>query len=317
MKAKQTQIIKNKETEMISRVTTDTSTFKCPEPGLYTAAPTGSLSFNFDDEEEDENDDEDSDSEIKSSTKELSVDISVFKKFKKNPNVDTSFLPDTRRDEEEGMLRERLMKEWVERQQRMKDQVLKIEFSYWDGSGHKREMLVKKGVTIHQFLYKCLEQLRAEGQFPELRSISVDQLMFVKDDMILPHHSSFYDLIMMKAQGKNGNLIFNFPETSGKAQSLASSRSSEGQVERESEQTTSSSQTAKPLGVKSTAEKVDNAKVALRHWYDKNKHIYPASRWDAFDPEKMSQISPPNPSASTNTSSTISSSTTTSVDSKT
>ena len=61
----------------------------------------------------------------------------------------------------------------------------------------------------------------------------------------------------MKAQGKNGNLIFNFPETSGKAQSLASSRSSEGQVERESEQTTSSSQTAKPLGVKSTAEKVD------------------------------------------------------------
>ena len=74
------------------------STFKCPEPGLYTAAPTGSLSFNFDDEEEDENDDEDSDSEIKSSTKELSVDISVFKKFKKNPNVDTSFLPDTRRD---------------------------------------------------------------------------------------------------------------------------------------------------------------------------------------------------------------------------
>ena len=34
------------------------------------------------------------------------------------------------------------MSEWSERQQRIKDQVLKIEFSYWDGSGHKREMLV-------------------------------------------------------------------------------------------------------------------------------------------------------------------------------
>ena len=27
-------------------------------------------------------------------------------------------------------------------------------------------------------------------------------------------------------------------------------------------------------------------KVVDRHWYDKNKHIYPASRWATFDPEK-------------------------------
>ncbi|KAK3278928.1 hypothetical protein CYMTET_13165, partial [Cymbomonas tetramitiformis] len=25
-------------------------------------------------------------------------------------------------------------------------------------------------------------------------------------------------------------------------------------------------------------------KVVERHWYDKNKHIFPASRWEIFDP---------------------------------
>ena len=64
------------------------STFKSPEPGFYTAPPTGSLSFAFEDEEYESTDDDD----------EEKVDLSKFKKFKKNPNVDTSFLPDAVRD---------------------------------------------------------------------------------------------------------------------------------------------------------------------------------------------------------------------------
>ena len=27
-------------------------------------------------------------------------------------------------------------------------------------------------------------------------------------------------------------------------------------------------------------------KVCLRSWYEKNKHIFPASRWEPYDPEK-------------------------------
>ena len=27
-------------------------------------------------------------------------------------------------------------------------------------------------------------------------------------------------------------------------------------------------------------------KVVLRHWYEKNKHIFPANRWESYDPEK-------------------------------
>ena len=27
-------------------------------------------------------------------------------------------------------------------------------------------------------------------------------------------------------------------------------------------------------------------KVLLRSWYERNKHIFPASRWEPYDPEK-------------------------------
>lgn len=37
-----------------------------------------------------------------------------------------------------------------------------------------------------------------------------------------------------------------------------------------------------------TVEKDEShaGKVVLRSWYEKNKHIFPASRWEPYDPEK-------------------------------
>lgn len=52
------------------------------------------------------------------------------------------------------------------------------------------------GNTIYQFLQKCLEMLRKE--FSELKTVTADQLMYVKEDLILPHHYSFYDFIVTK-----------------------------------------------------------------------------------------------------------------------
>ena len=31
-------------------------------------------------------------------------------------------------------------------------------------------------------------------------------------------------------------------------------------------------------------------KVVLRSWYERNKHIFPASRWEPYDPEKSWDI---------------------------
>uniref|UniRef100_A0A672I413 FAM50A/XAP5 C-terminal domain-containing protein n=1 Tax=Salarias fasciatus TaxID=181472 RepID=A0A672I413_SALFA len=185
------------------------------------------LSFNTEeDEEEEENEEEEQDY---SSVKK--------KRLGKNPFVDTSFLPDRDREEEENRMREELRQEWELKQEKIKSEEIEITFSYWDGSGHRKTVKMKKGNTIQNFLQKALEVLRKD--FSELRSAGVEQLMYIKEDLIIPHHHSFYDFIVTKARGKSGDVCV---------------RSSDA--------------------------------VVLRSWYEKNKHIFPASRWEPYDPEK-------------------------------
>lgn len=178
------------------------------------------------------------------------------KKIMKNPEVDTSFLPDRDREEEEKKLREELRQEWVKQQEKIKNEDIEITFSFWDGSGHRRSVKMKKGNTIYQFLQKTLELLRKE--FHELRAVAADQLMYVKEDLIIPHHYTFYDFIVTKARGKSGPL-FNF-DVHEDIRLLADA----------------------------TVEKDEShaGKVLMRSWYERNKHIFPASRWEPYDPSK-------------------------------
>ncbi|KAH0628849.1 hypothetical protein JD844_010439 [Phrynosoma platyrhinos] len=159
-------------------------------------------------------------------------------------------------DEEENRLREELRQEWEAKQEKIKSEEIEITFSYWDGSGHRRTVKMKKGNTIQQFLQKALEILRKD--FSELRSAGVEQLMYIKEDLIIPHHHSFYDFIVTKARGKSGPL-FNF-DVHDDVRLLSDA----------------------------TVEKDEShaGKVVLRSWYEKNKHIFPASRWEPYDPEK-------------------------------
>ncbi|CAB0014419.1 unnamed protein product [Nesidiocoris tenuis] len=178
------------------------------------------------------------------------------KKIKKNPEVDTSFLPDREREEQEERLREELRQEWAARQSSLKEEDIDITFSYWDGSGHRRTVRMKKGNSIYQFLQRCLETLRKE--FSELKTITADQLMYVKEDLILPQHYTFYDFIVTKARGKSGPLFVFDAHDDVRMISDAS-------VEKEDSHA---------------------GKVLLRSWYERNKHIFPASRWEPFDPTK-------------------------------
>lgn len=76
--------------------------------------------------------------------------------------------------------------------------------------------------------------------------------MFVKGDMILPHFVSFYDLIIAEAKGSAGEI-------------LRLKREKEGE----------------------NIIDVDEAgvgKILERKWYEKNRHIYPASQWVLYDP---------------------------------
>lgn len=63
-------------------------------------------------------------------------------------------------------------------------QALEVTYSYWDGSGHRKVIQTKKGATIGKFMEAVKAQLLDE--FKELRSISSEDLLYVKEDLIIP-----------------------------------------------------------------------------------------------------------------------------------
>lgn len=134
-----------------------------------------------------------------------------------------------------------------------------ITYSYYNGSGHRRTIRVRKGDSVGQFLSQALEQLAA--QFRELRAASVGGLMYVKEDIILPHTVTFYELIVNQARGKSGPLFqFDLQEHAVIA-----------------------------FDPRLKSQDSHAGKVVDRHWYSKNKHVYPASRWEPYDPDKAIQ----------------------------
>ena len=179
------------------------------------------------------------------------------REVKKNPAVDTSFLPDKDREAAAEAERLRLKREWVQKQKAMQNETLDITYSYWDGSGHRRNVRCKKGDTIGDFLDLVRKDLSKE--FREIANVSSDALVYVKEDLIIPHDISFYDLIATKARGKSGPL-FNFDVHDDVRVGA--------------------------IDVRVEKDESHPGKVVERKWYERNKHIFPASRWELFDAAK-------------------------------
>lgn len=176
---------------------------------------------------------------------------------KKNPNVDTSFLPDKDRENKIAAERSRLKAEWISNQNEIKKELLEITYSYWDGSGHRRQLTIQKGDSIASFLEKVRKDLAKE--FREMANASSDALLYVKEDLIIPQDITFYDLIVTKARGKSGPL-FSFDVHDDVR--------------------------VGPLDRRVEKDESHPGKVVERSWYEKNKHIFPASRWEVYDPAK-------------------------------
>lgn len=188
---------------------------------------------------------------------ETSAAESQFPTLHKDSSVDTSYLPDRKRDERTTEERARLEQEWKQLQDAAKQEKLEITYSYWDGSGHRRSVVCLKGETIGGFLERARLDLCRE--FREMSNISADALIYVKEDLILPQDLTFYELIVTKARGKSGPL-FHFDVHDDVRVGAIDAR-----VEK---------------------DESHPGKVVERRWYERNKHIFPASRWEVFDPSK-------------------------------
>ncbi|KAJ3217818.1 hypothetical protein HDU67_007235 [Dinochytrium kinnereticum] len=204
--------------------------------------------------------------EIEAKLAKSSLAASLKKKRKKETKSKLSFAEDEEEEKEEDeeeddrerelaeqREREMLKLEWLKQQEKIKQEKISITYSYWDGSGHRKSVDCKKGDSIGHFLELCRQQQ------PELRGVNVDNLIYVKEDLIIPHHYTFYDFIINQTRGKSGPLfafdVFDDVRLTNDA-SVETEESHAG-------------------------------KVIQRSWYEKNKHIFPASRWEVFDPKKV------------------------------
>jgi len=193
--------------------------------------------------DEEEEEEEEEDIPIFKDTKSETVDN--FIKLGKDPSIDTSFLPDKGRDEFLEQEKRRLQLEWLRQQEEIKEAPMDIDYCFYDGTSHKKNMCIKKGSSIKEFL------LIAKKQFPEIQDTNSDTLLFVKENVIIPHQYTFYELIESKAQGKTGSLDNWVVDDDNTAATR-------------------------------TGAHAHIAKIVERNFYERNKHIYPFNLWEVY-----------------------------------
>ncbi|KAK6531067.1 hypothetical protein TWF281_007893 [Arthrobotrys megalospora] len=172
----------------------------------------------------------------------------------------------------EAEMRESLRKEFNKLQDSIRAEEISIPFVFYDGTNVPGgECKMKKGEAVWLFLE------RARRTRNLWHRVSVDDLMFVRGEIIIPHHYEFYYFIVNGTVGPHGKL-FDYPS----ALTLK-----DGKIDDSSASTTSSK---KDKEKKSESDRPPDdptlTKVVDRRWYERNKHIFPASMWETFDPNK-------------------------------
>lgn len=198
---------------------------------------TKKLSFKYDDDDDDEN----SADEIK-----LIKPASKFKRGK-DPSVNTDFLPD--KDRDDALLEEtqKQRAQWLDAQERLKEELFTIDYCFYDGTSQRKSMKLRKGETVRYFLDE------ARLHFPELKGVSLNDLMFIKDHFYVPDHYTFYELMEMPGKDpKQYDTLARWTEAE--------------QVK------------VKQLGVQTT----QTVRIVQRHFYEKNYASHPFTNWVQF-----------------------------------
>ncbi|KAL7944281.1 XAP5 domain-containing protein [Trichoderma barbatum] len=195
----------------------------------------------------------------------------------------------------EAAEREALRREFVALQESIKATEIAIPFVFYDGANIPGGTVrMKKGDFIWVFLDKSRkvgaelgvgEQANAQRTWAR---VGVDDLMLVRGTVIIPHHYDFYYFVVNKSFGPGGKPLFDY---SAEAPIRTSSTDSDPDPSTDVLVTPA----AKAAAAKARQSDVSTlegfgedptlTKVVDRRWYERHKHIYPASTWQEFDPE--------------------------------
>ncbi|KAI1646621.1 XAP5-domain-containing protein [Daldinia loculata] len=185
----------------------------------------------------------------------------------------------------EAAERETLRREFLMRQEAVKLTEIAIPFVFYDGTDIPGGVVrVKKGDFIWVFLDKSRkvgadlgvgEKANARREWAR---VGVDDLMMVRGNIIVPHHYDFLFFIMNKTAGPTDKLLFDY----------VSEVSESALPKRPADEQAAKSANTQPVvsSLEGASDDPTFTKVVDRRWYERNKHIYPASVWQEFDPEK-------------------------------
>ncbi|KAH0834319.1 hypothetical protein AYO21_04238 [Fonsecaea monophora] len=267
----------------------------------------GLLSFGGDEDEDAEGGSTVSSPAVRSSrpsTEPSPEPSSITRKLTPNPN---SNLPPPRAITKaalaaEALERERLRKEFLEIQDRVKETEIEIPFVFYEAGANVPggSVRVKKGDHVWLFLDRCrkvgaqlgvsgsssgsvgggssaMQKRRREDSRKQWARVGVDDLMLVRGEVIIPHHYEFYYFIANKIPdpSREGKLLFEYSGTADVRKTNPGGQDIE---------------TNALLRVPGKTQEVleghnddpTRTKVVDRRWYERNKHIYPAIVWKEF-----------------------------------
>ncbi len=233
---------------------------------------------------------------------------SAPRKSKLAPNASVGPIPkalNKRTLLQESQEREALRKEFLALQERVKASPFAIPFVFYDGSNLPGGTC---RVTKGDYVWKFLDSSRKVGAEVganvdgekgkgdararrEWAKVSVDDLMMVRGEIIIPPHYDFYYFVMNKTKGPKDKLLFDY-STQPPNEEVEEGKRDDGEVPDDYNplsRPTAKAQPTKAIPMEELEGASDDptfTKVVDRRWYERNKHIYPASVWQNFDSEK-------------------------------
>ncbi|CAJ2512447.1 Uu.00g054620.m01.CDS01 [Anthostomella pinea] len=195
--------------------------------------------------------------------------------------------------------RDALRRQFLVRQEAVKMTEIAIPFVFYDGSNIPGGTVrAKKGDFVWVFLDKSRkvgadlgvgEKANARREWAR---VGVDDLMMVRGNVIIPHHYEFLFFIMNKTVGPTGQLLFEYsaeipkPRDPEPPNNNPDNDPDNDQEDRPTARPTSTQRQPDVASLEGATGDPAFTKVVDRRWYERNKHIYPASVWQDFDPEK-------------------------------
>ncbi|KXJ89185.1 XAP5, circadian clock regulator-domain-containing protein [Microdochium bolleyi] len=196
----------------------------------------------------------------------------------------------------EAAERETLRKQFLARQEAVKATEIAVPFVFYDGADLPGGVArVKKGDYIWIFLDKSRKVGAQLGVGEKVNTakawarVGVDDLIMVRGGVIIPHHYDFLYFIMNKTLGPNDTILFDYsaeaPETPPDGTNLEP-QDPGTQYQPLSTAATKAAALPDVQSLEGASDDPSWTKVVDRRWYERSKHIYPASTWREFDPEK-------------------------------